>query len=460
MLRLFDTATGVVRPLSLRDEGKVSMYVCGPTVYDLPHLGHGRFTLVFDVLRRYLLFSGLDVTYVSNITDIDDNIIGRAGREGRSEPEVAAEYEDRWWEAMDRLGVLRPDHIPHATAYVDGMVATIAELLERGVAYQLDDGVYLDTSRVDGYGLLAGQPLDSLRAGARVEAELDKRSPLDFALWKAAKEGEPAWDAPFGAGRPGWHTECVVMSLSLLGDGFDLHGGGLDLKFPHHENERAQAVALGRPFAQHWAHNGWVMVEGEKMSKSLGNFTSLTDLLEKSDGRAYRLLVLRSHYRAPIEVTTETISDAERGLDRLDALARRVGISTGSEVVVRGEAEAVDEEAISRFVALMDDDLQTPQALALVFELIGEANSALDAGDVARGAELGRTVATLAGAMGLSLDGESGEVDAAALALAAERDAARSAKDFARADALRDELQAAGWIVEDGPEGTTLRIGG
>ena len=433
------------------------MYVCGPTVYDLPHLGHGRFTLVFDVLRRYLLFSDLDVTYVSNITDIDDNIIGRAEREGRSEPEVAAEYEQRWWEAMDRLGVLRPDHIPHATAYVEGMVSTISELLERGVAYSLDDGIYLDTSKVDGYGLLAGQPLDSLRAGARVEAELDKRSPLDFALWKAAKPGEPSWEAPFGAGRPGWHTECVVMSLSLLGDGFDLHGGGLDLKFPHHENERAQAVALGRPFAQHWAHNGWVMVEGEKMSKSLGNFTSLTDLLERSDGRAYRLLVLRSHYRAPIEVTTETIADAERGLERLDALARRLGISSGSAPLRRSEAEAIDEVAVSRFVSLMDDDLQTPQALALVFDLVGEANSALDAGDAGRGEELGRTVALLAGAMGLSLEGQRAEVDAPARALAAERDLARAARDFARADALRDQLEESGWIVEDGAEGTVLR---
>ena len=286
MLRLHDTATGEVRPLELRDEGRVSMYVCGPTVYDLPHLGHGRFTLVFDVLRRHLIASGLDVTYVSNITDIDDKIIEKAAAEGRSEAEVAGEFEDEWWQAMDRLNVLRPDEIPHATAFVDGMVATIAELLAAGVAYTTSDGVYLDTSTVDGYGLLAGQPLDSLRAGARVEGNEEKRSPLDFALWKSAKPGEPVWPAPFGEGRPGWHTECVVMSLDLLGEGFDLHGGGLDLKFPHHENERAQAVALGRPFARHWAHNGWVMVEGEKMSKSLGNFTSLTDLLAKADGRS------------------------------------------------------------------------------------------------------------------------------------------------------------------------------
>ena len=246
MLRLHDTATGTVRPLELRDPGQVSMYVCGPTVYDLPHIGHGRYSLVFDVLRRYLLFCGLDVHYVSNITDVDDNIIKRANEQGRTEPEVAAEFEARWWEAMDGLGLLRPDETPHATAYVDRMVDLVGDLVRRGVAYETSDGVYLEVEKVDGYGLLARQSLGSLRAGARVEALEEKHSPLDFALWKKAKEGEPSWPSPWGAGRPGWHTECVVMSLDLLGDGFDVHGGGQDLAFPHHENERAQAVAEGR----------------------------------------------------------------------------------------------------------------------------------------------------------------------------------------------------------------------
>jgi cysteinyl-tRNA synthetase len=455
MLNLHDTASGQVTPLRLRDEGKVSMYVCGPTVYDLPHLGHGRFTLVFDVLRRYLMFSGLEVTYVSNITDIDDNIINRAEREGRTEPDVAHEYEDRWWEAMDALGVLRPDATPHATEFVEGMIATIQELIAKGVAYPTSDGVYLDTATVPGYGLLAGQPLDSLRAGARVEGNDEKRSPLDFALWKAAKPGEPSWQAPFGDGRPGWHTECVVMSLALLGEGFDLHGGGLDLKFPHHENERAQAVALGKDFAHHWAHNGWVMVEGEKMSKSLGNFTSLTDLLKRADGRAYRLLVVRSHYRAPIEVTTETIADAERGLERLDALARRIDYLAPTGVVQRSDLRG-DDDLIDRFQAFMDDDLQTPQAMALIFESIGNANSALDRDDE-HGASLARTALDLAAALGLVADGSSHEVDGHAQALATARDEARAAKDFAVADQLRDQLQALGWTVEDTPEGTSLR---
>ena len=455
-MNLFDTATGTVRPLRLRDEGKVSMYVCGPTVYDLPHLGHGRFTLVFDVLRRYLIFRDLDVTYVSNITDIDDKIIAKASREGRSETEVAHEFEERWWEAMDVLNVLRPDHIPHATAYVDSMIATIQQLLDDDIAYRTSDGVYLDTAKVDGYGLLAGQSLESLRVGERVEANEEKHSPLDFALWKSAKPGEPFWPAPFGEGRPGWHTECVVMSLELLGAGFDLHGGGLDLKFPHHENERAQAVALHKPFAQHWAHNGWVMVEGEKMSKSLGNFTSLTDLLDKADPRAYRLLVLRSHYRAPIEVTADTISDAERGLARLDGIARRLHLSTPSAPVQRGHALVGSNEAVDRFCELMDDDLQTPQALAVIFELVSEAHSALDQGDEQRATELGQTISLLAAALGLSLDGAQEAIDEATAALAKERDAARAAKDFARSDAIRDQLQAAGWVVEDTAQGTAL----
>jgi len=464
VLRLYDTATGTVHPLELRDPGQVSMYVCGPTVYDLPHLGHGRYSLVFDVLRRYLLFGGLDVHYVSNVTDIDDHIIERAGAEHRSEPEVAAEYEARWWEAMDALGVLHPSDTPHATAYVADMVRLVADLVEKGVGYETSDGVYLSVGQVEGYGLLARQPLESLRAGARVESPGEKRSPLDFALWKKAKPGEPSWPSPWGPGRPGWHTECVVMSLDLLGDGFDLHGGGQDLAFPHHENERAQAVAEGRPFARHWVHNGWVMVGGEKMSKSLGNFTSLTDLLARSDPRAYRLLVLRSHYRSPIEVTTATVADAERGLERLDALARRFSLpdllaaAPGGYVVAgREPVTGADPGAVERFTASMDDDLDTPGALAGIFELVGRAHAAADAGDAASGAALAFTAATLCAALGLALRAGTGEVDDESGRLAAERDRARAERDWSRADALRDQLAARGWTVEDGPDGTVLR---
>jgi cysteinyl-tRNA synthetase len=472
-----------VRPLDQRDASEVSMYVCGPTVYDVPHLGHGRFALVFDVLWRYLEFTGLRVRYVSNITDIDDRIIDRARSEGRTEAEVASEFETSWWAAMDALGVLRPTESPHATAWVAEMVSLVSELIDRGSAYVSDDGVYLSVEQIEGYGLLARQDLSSLRTGARVEVDEHKRSPLDFAVWKNAKPGEPSWDAPFGRGRPGWHTECVVMSLGLLGEGFDLHGGGLDLAFPHHENERAQAVALGRAFAQHWAHNGFVEVDGEKMSKSLGNFTSLTDLLERSDSRAYRLLVLRSHYRSPIEITPSTIADAEAALARLDNLARRFGLraelsaerspelsaelsaerspATGTGPVIitaEGAIEAgADRDALAVFRERMEDDLDTPAAVAAIFDLASRANSAADRGDTETGHRLAVTAALMCAALGLDLRaGTDVEPDEEILALVSERDAARAAGDFARADALRDEIRRSGWILKDGADGTRL----
>ncbi len=447
------------------------MYVCGPTVDGVPHLGHGRFSLVFDVLRRYLIFSGLDVTYVSNITDIEDKIIARAQAQGVPISAFTATNEALWWEVMDALGVLRPDETPHATAYVDQMVALVGQLMDRGVAYETGDGVYLSVKDVPGYGLLAHQPLDSLRAGARVEAGEEKRSPLDFVLWKKAKKGEPFWPSPWGDGRPGWHTECVVMSLDLLGDGFDLHGGAIDLIFPHHENERAQAVAVGRQFTRHWVHNGWVTVDGEKMSKSVGNFTSLSDLLDKSDGRAYRLLVLRSHYRSPIEVTPETIADAESGLARLDEMGRRFGIEDllGAGPVVdpyerEGAATGVDPaidrdlDSVARFRARMDDDLDTPGALAIVFDLVRKANSAADAGDGTGAERVARTAALLGAALGLAFGPPaSAEVDPETAELVRRRDEARAARRWDEADTLRGELEAAGWVVEDGPEGTRIR---
>jgi cysteinyl-tRNA synthetase len=408
----------------------------------------------------------LDVTYVSNITDIEDNIIERAAEQGIAESELTATYETVWWEAMDALGVLRPDMIPHATAYVNRMVDLVVDLVERGVAYETDDGVYLSVQDVPGYGLLAHQSLDSLRAGARVEADVQKRSPVDFALWKKAKPGEPTWDSPWGKGRPGWHTECVVMSLDLLGDGFELHGGGQDLMFPHHENERAQAVAVGREFARHWMHNGWVTVDGEKMSKSLGNFTSLSDLLERSDARAYRLLVLRSHYRSPIEVTRETIADAEAGLARLDEMARRFG--TG-DLLADGpvvdpamgtgpDRDDIDASAVARFRVRMDDDLDTPGALAILFELVRAANSAADKGDIGAAGRAAATAALLGASFGLTFGSAgSAEVDLVTAELVRRRDEARSARRWDEADTLRGQLEASGWVVEDGPAGTRVR---
>jgi cysteinyl-tRNA synthetase len=470
VLRLHDTATGEIAPLRLREPGRVSVYVCGLTVDGEPHLGHGRMALVFDVLRRYLLFTGLDVTYVSNITDIDDKIIVGAAAAGVPIDEFTAVNEARWWQIVDALGVLRPDETPHATGFVDRMIDLVADLVGRGVAYETDDGVYLSVADVPGYGLLARQPLESLRAGARVETDEDKRSPLDFVLWKKAKPGEPSWDAPWGAGRPGWHTECVVMSLDLLGDGFELHGGGQDLMFPHHENERAQAVAEGREFARHWMHNGWVTMEGQKMSKSLGNFTTLSDLIERSDARAYRLLVLRSHYRSPIEVTPETVADAESGLQRLDEMARRfelpdvlaagpvVDPSEGDPAGKDLDPDLVDADEVARFRGSMDDDLDTSGALAGIFDLVRGANAMADGGDAEGARRLAFTAAFLCGALGLPLRSGSGiEIDAATADLVRRRDQARADREWSLADSLRDELESSGWVVEDGPEGTRVR---
>jgi cysteinyl-tRNA synthetase len=452
VLRLHDTATGTVRPLDLREPGKVAMYVCGVTVSDVPHVGHGRFTLVWDILRRYLEWSGLEVRYVSNITDVDDKIIARAEREGRSPDAVAAEFEAAWYDTMDRLGVRRPDEDPHATAYIDRMIDLVGELVEGGKAYETEDGVYLAVSEVPGYGLLARQDLESLRSGARIEVDEAKRSPLDFAVWKKAKPGEPSWESPWGPGRPGWHTECVVMALDLLGDGFELHGGGLDLTFPHHENERAQAVAVGREFARMWVHNGLVTAAGgEKMGKSLGNVTNLAGLLREYDPRAYRLLVLRAHYRSPLTVTEKETADASAALRRLDTVVRRA-TEAG---LARAEPDA---GVLDRFRTFMDDDLNSPPAIGLLFEQVRLANTWLDTADDDSASTAVATIREMTTAVGLELTEVGGDgVDPEIAQLVAERDAKRAAKDWAGADAARDELVARGYVVEDGPEGTRVR---
>ncbi len=433
------------------------MYCCGPTVYDLPHLGHGRAVLTWDIIRRYLEWTGLKVHHVANITDVDDKIIDRSRELGISAAELADKYEDEWWKAMDRLGVLRPVDQPHASEYVERMVALIAELIERGYAYDTTDTVYFTPEKVEGYGLLARQTIASLQSGARVEVDQEKRSSIDFALWKktTGPDDLPQWDSPWGAGRPGWHTECVVMSLDILGEGFDLHGGGLDLMFPHHENERAQAVAWGREFSNHWVHHGFVEVEGEKMSKSLLNFTSLTDLLERTDPRAYRLLILRAHYRSPVDVTPELISESESALSRFDSLARRVGSAPSAAAGLSG-AVGVDDAAIAAFNEAMSNDLDTPGGVAQLFDLIRAANVALDGGNTAAGSTLAATAFEIAGAMGLFAKVSADEVDAATAEVVERMIAARAAKDWATADALRADLQAAGWVVEQSKEGTSV----
>jgi cysteinyl-tRNA synthetase len=394
----------------------------------------------------------VQVRLVSNITDIDDKIIDRANRESRPWQEITHKCEDVWFRAMSALGVERPTDVPHATEYVDSMIDMIATLVANDRAYTTSDGVYLSVTSVDDYGLLAHQKLEDMLAGGGEREVLgagEKRHPADFALWKFSKPGEPSWASPWGEGRPGWHSECVVMSLELLGEGFDLHCGGADLRFPHHENERAQAVALGKQFAAHWMHNGFVVdAEGEKMSKSLGNVANLLDLVDKYDPRAYRMLLLQTHYRSPVRVGQDNIDAAVKALAGVDAFFGRIdthGVSARADV-------------IDAFRAAMDNDLDTPAATALMFDTMRRANAAADAGNSIEAAELAAAVREICAAFGLPIN-DLGDVDADAAGKAAELDAARAAKDFARADTLRAELQAAGYVVETTKDGTRVRRG-
>ncbi len=322
-VRLYDTRARAKVDLEPRAPGQVSIYVCGPTVYDVPHIGHGRTVLVYDVIRRYLRWRGFDVTFVSNITDIEDKIIARAHETGATEPDLAQRFEAAYWEQTDRLGVERPDHTPHATEYVDAMLERIGELVDDGHAYVAPGrGVYFDVPSDPDYGALPHQRLSQLleSAGARVEVDDAKHHPVDFALWKTAKPGEPTWDSPWGPGRPGWHIECSTMALDLLGEGFDIHGAGDDLIFPHNENERAQAESAGHPYARHWLHSGMVEVSGEKMAKSLGNFRTLADALDVHGPRAFRLAVLQTHYRKATDLGDGELTAAASAVQRLDAL--------------------------------------------------------------------------------------------------------------------------------------------
>jgi cysteinyl-tRNA synthetase len=453
VLRLYDTAARAKVDFVPRRAGSVSMYVCGPTPYDAPHLGHGRKEVVFDTIRRYLIWCGLDVRYVSNVTDVDDNIIERAQRDGVTAAELATKFELEFWRQFDRLNILPPSDVPRATQWIDEMVALIATLIERGHAYVIEgDGVYFQVDSLPDYGGLSHRSVEDLveSAGARVEVDERKRSPVDFALWKASKPGEPSWDSPWGPGRPGWHIECTAMSLKILGPGFDIHGGGSDLVFPHHENELAQALAAGKDFAHYWVHNGMLNVNGEKMSKSLGNFTTLADILDRYDPRAFRVLVLKTHYRRQMEIGPKELSDAQKDVESFDSLLRR------------GRANAVPDAPpleSSAFRAAMDDDFDTPAAVAVLQSLRRETNTALDDGRTDDAAPLLATVKSLASALGLALSDASPELDSEVTALVEQRDAARAAKDYAGADRIRDELLGRGIVLEDTPKGTVWRQG-
>ncbi len=451
-MRIYDTMAGDLVELVPGEPGKISIYACGPTVYDVPHLGHARTALTYDVLRRYLRWRGLEVTLVSNITDIEDKIIARAAERGISEVELTSHYTDVYIEQLRGLGVEDPDHRPRATEYVDEMLAVITELVDRGAAYAIDgNGVYFDVSAFAGYGALTHRHADDLRESGQGRIETDERKddPLDFALWKTGKPGEPSWESAWGPGRPGWHIECVAMALGLLGEGFDIHGGGTDLAFPHHENERAEAEAAGHRFARHWVHSAMLNVNGEKMAKSVGNFTTLGDALGEYGGRPLRLGMLQAHYRSLMELSDDTMAGAIGGIERIDAFFRRL------QAAAVPRSGGVDNEVVARFVRAMDTDLGTPDAVAVIFDTIGAANAALDRGHADQAERLAATITELLAVLGL--EPLAAEADAEIDALLGARQAARAARDFATADRIRDELQAQGIEIEDAPTGAIWR---
>ncbi|MDA8360730.1 MAG: cysteine--tRNA ligase [Gammaproteobacteria bacterium] len=458
MLKIYNTLTRSKNELIPIEPGHVRMYVCGMTVYDHCHLGHARVFVVFDMVVRYLRACGLRVTYVRNITDIDDKIIARAREAG----ETIAQLTDRFIAAMnDDAAALRaqpPDGAPRATHHIGEILDMISILIERGHAYRADNGdVYYRVRSWPAYGRLSNRSLDDLLVGARVEADEAKEDPLDFVLWKAARPDEPSWDAPFGAGRPGWHIECSAMATHCLGNHFDIHGGGMDLTFPHHENEIAQSeAATGCHFANIWMHNGFVRINGEKMAKSLGNFLTIRDLLGEFDGEVLRYFLLASHYRSPLNYDRAAIVRAQEALTRLYQALKEVPEASA-------EPAGGPDIHEGSFRAAMDDDFNTPSALAVLFEVAHAIHRAREAGDAAEMARLGAILRRLGAMVGL-LQGspqaflQGGGKDREAIeALIAARDAARRARQWARSDELRDELKARGVIVEDTAAGTVWR---
>ncbi len=453
MLHITNSLTRTKEEFVPLTPGQVRMYVCGMTVYDLCHLGHARVFVVFDMVTRWLRASGYRVEYIRNITDIDDKIIKRAADNGETPAELTERFITAMHEDERALGVLPPDHEPRATEYVAQMLALIEQLIKNDLAYPASNGdVYYSVRAFPEYGRLSGKSLDELRAGERVGVDPSKRDPMDFVLWKAAKPGEPSWESPWGLGRPGWHIECSAMSADLLGNTFDIHGGGQDLQFPHHENEIAQSEgAHGCKFVNYWMHNGFVRVDNEKMSKSLGNFFTIREVLEQYDAEVVRFFILRAHYRSPLNYSDAHLDDAKGALSRLYTALKHAPV-TAAEPDWR-------EPAAQRFRAAMDDDFNTPEALAVLFDLASEANR----GDTAAA----QTLRSLGGVLGLLQRDAADFLQAGAApsglseteieALIAARQAARKVRDFAGSDRIRDELAAAGIVLEDAAGITTWR---
>jgi cysteinyl-tRNA synthetase len=465
MLQIHNSLTRRKDPFQPIEPGKVRMYVCGMTVYDYCHLGHARVMVVFDVVYRYLRALGYEVTYIRNITDIDDKIIRRAAEAGEPMQALTERFIRAMHEDSDALGILQPTDEPRATAHMDEILAMIGTLIEKGLAYVAENGdVYYAVARFPGYGKLSGKDPQDLRAGSRVEVDEAKRDPLDFALWKSAKPGEPAWDSPWGSGRPGWHIECSAMSTCALGSHFDIHGGGADLQFPHHENEIAQSEgATGEPFVNVWMHNGFVRVNEEKMSKSLGNFFTVREILQRFRPEEVRYFILTSQYRSPLNYDDEHLEQARAALTRLYTALRGV-----PDLAPEAVDASVATPFVERFHAAMDDDFNTPEALAVLFDLVREVNR-IRADDPGAAAGPAAVLRRLGGILGilqedpeLYLRGradDGGMSDAQIESLVQARIAARAAKDWAEADRLRKLLSEAGIGLEDGPSGTAWRRG-
>jgi cysteinyl-tRNA synthetase len=450
-ITLHDTRTGELRPLEPRDPGKVSIYACGPTVYGRIHVGNARPYVVFSLLKRFLQHEGHDVTFVANVTDVNDKIYDAARALGVGSAQLARDMTAAYVADTDGLGLGRPDHEPLATETIDEIVELIATLIERGHAYAVEGDVYFDVRSYPAYGELSHRHVDDMDQGEGDDAgpagRARKRDPLDFALWKAQKEGEDtAWDAPWGRGRPGWHIECSAMAETLLGVGFDIHGGGSDLVFPHHENEAAQtAAARGAPLTQLWVHNGMVRLEGEKMAKSVGNIFLLHEALAAHGRDALIAYFCGGHYRQPIAYSDERLSEAARSVERIRDAGRRLAAGPSPEALA---------PLRERFFDALADDFNTPKALATVFDWVREANRRAEGGEAVGDADLREMLAVLA--LDGLLDADADGPDAAAQELLAAREAARAERDFATADRLRDELAALGWEVRDGAGGATL----
>lgn len=482
-MKLYNTATRQKEKFIPLVEGKVGIYVCGVTVYDHSHIGHGRSAIVFDVLVKYFRARGMDVTYVRNFTDVDDKIITRANELGKDTSVLAQENIDSFYEDMEALGVMKPDKEPRATAYINDMVEMIKVLIDKGFAYDVDGDVFYAVEKLEDYGKLSGRRIEDMKAGSRIAVNEKKRHPMDFTLWKPAKPGEPMWDSPWGKGRPGWHMECSVMSNHYLGSTFDIHGGGKDLLFPHHENERAQSkAATGAEFARYWVHNGFLTVESEKMSKSLGNFILIKDALRDYHPEVLRFFLLSKHYRSPLDFSKKDVLDYQSGLIKIYRTLQRLEELIGPnkcdyvndlQGLIKGNHE---NDFLNRFINLMDDDLNTAGAAGIVFDKIKEMNRVMDeAGDspdatVKEKLEEDRlNLFKAASVLGILKSNPSdflsqmekpSDVDEAEVeGLIQQRIDARTQKEWVRADAIRDQLQEMGIVLEDSSGGTKWRVG-